>query len=81
MKRIVILAVILLPVAALAQQGIDPVQAAILLSLDLQKKAVQAQDMANLLATARSGLEKAVAETAYWRDACQSTPDCGGESR
>lgn len=78
MKRIVILVLALLPVVAVAQQ-VDPVQAAIVLSLDLQRKAVQAQDMATLLANAKSGLEKAAAETVYWRDACQSTPECGGK--
>jgi hypothetical protein len=44
---------LLLAAPAAAQQPADPVQAAIVLSLDLQKKAVAAQDLAAALATAQ----------------------------
>jgi hypothetical protein len=44
----------LLPVAAAAQQQPDPVQAGIVLSLDLQRKAVQAQDLTQALVAAKN---------------------------
>jgi hypothetical protein len=43
----------LLPAALFAQQP-DPVQAGIVLSLDLQRKAVQAQDLTSALAAAKA---------------------------
>jgi len=46
-------AVLLLPLLAAAQPT-DPVQAGIILSLDLQKRAVQAQDLAATLAAAKN---------------------------
>jgi hypothetical protein len=46
MRFMVFLIGILLSNAALAQQQSDPVNAAIVLSLDLQKRAVAAQDLA-----------------------------------
>jgi hypothetical protein len=51
---------LVLPVAALlagaaqAQQPLDAAQAALVLSLDLQKKAVAAQDLAGALAAAKN---------------------------
>ena len=50
--RFLAVALALLAVPALAQQP-DPVNAAVMLSLDLQKKAVAAQDLAAALAQAR----------------------------
>jgi hypothetical protein len=44
----------LLPLAAVAQQQPDPVQAGLMLSLDLQKKAVAAQDLTQALAAAKN---------------------------
>jgi hypothetical protein len=54
MRRLVFLPVALAASAAMAQQPADPVQAAIVLSLDLQKKAVAAQDLAGALVAARN---------------------------
>jgi hypothetical protein len=52
-RACVVGALALLPLGAVAQQQ-DPVQAGIVLSLDLQKKAVQAQDLAAALAAAKN---------------------------
>jgi len=53
--RLVIIGVVsLLPLAALAQQQPDTVQAGIILSLDLQRKAVAAQDLTQALVAAKN---------------------------
>ena len=84
MRRLLLLALFFLPSLALAQEVPGETD----FNLAINGMLVQSQQLSRAYEVfskayvhLKADIETAKRETAYWQDACKSTPECGGKSQ